>query len=78
MQDVDLDDIEEISRRDLSASRLDTLRNGHDSFDDVLNSRSDPITLDRSGGTPYEVIDGRHRIYLAREKGYSKVPAQFE
>ena len=78
MEDVDLDDIEDVSVSELSDSRLDDLRNGYSSFDEVLNSSSDPITLDESSGTPYSITDGRHRVYLARELGYSSVPAQFE
>lgn len=74
MSDVKLDDIEDVYKGILSDSRLDTLQDGYSSFDDVVNSRSDPITLDASS-TPYKIIDGRHRIYLAREKGYRSVPA---
>jgi ParB-like chromosome segregation protein Spo0J len=48
---------------------------GYSPFDEVLNSRSDPITLDVTS-KPYEIIDGRHRIFLARQYGYSEVPAQ--
>jgi hypothetical protein len=77
MADVDLDDIEDVNSYDLSDRRLEMLEGGHDSFDDVLNSWSDPITLDRRGGPPYTIIDGRHRIYIARERGYSSVPAKF-
>jgi len=76
MRDVDLDDIEDVDRSDLSESRLQMLEDGYDDFDDVLSSSSDPITLD-GDEPPYEIIDGRHRIYLAREKGLSSVPAKF-
>ncbi len=75
MQDVDLDDIEDVSRSELDSDRLETLENGFDDFDDVLNSSSDPITLE-GDEPPYQIIDGRHRIYLARERGYGSVPAQ--
>jgi len=78
MEQVRLSDIEDVSASDLSQSRLNDLETGHSSFDSVLNDSSDPITLDRSGGRPYEIVDGRHRIYLARKKGYSSVMAQFE
>lgn len=78
MEEVDLDDIESVSEGELSQSRLENLRDGHSSFDDVLRSWSEPINRDRSGGILYEIIDGRHRIYLAREMGYSTVPAQFD
>ena len=72
---VSLRDIEDISLRDLKSSRLNNLQNGFSSFDTVLNSQSDPIAL--TGSKPYEIVDGRHRVYLARQKGYSKVPAIF-
>jgi hypothetical protein len=78
MEDVSLDDIEYVSLSELSDSRLETLQNGYSSFEEVLNSSSDPITLDSSGGIPYTIIDGRHRIYLAREKGYSSVLAELQ
>ena len=78
MEEIDLDDIEDVGEGELSQSRLDDLRDGHSPFDDVLRSWSDPITLDRSNGTPYEIIDGRHRIFLAREMGYSTVPANLQ
>ena len=72
---VSLSDIEQVSNSELSHSRLNTLENGYDSFDKVLNSSSDPIKLDCSV-RPYRIIDGRHRIYLARQKGYSSIDAQ--
>lgn len=75
MENVYLSDIAHVSRGDLRDSRLDDLENGYSSFEEVLNSSSDPITL--SGSKPYEIIDGQHRIYLARQKGYTKVRAQF-
>jgi len=78
MDEVSLDDIENVSEGDLDQGRLDTLQNGYSPFDDVLRSWSDPITLDRTNGIPYEIIDGRHRIYLARSMGYSTVPAMLE
>ncbi len=77
MEEVSLDDIEDVHESELSQSRLDDLRNGFSSFEDVLRGGSDPITLDENSGTPYGIIDGRHRIYLARERGYTSVPAQF-
>lgn len=77
MKEISLSDIEDVSSGDLSQRRLDDLQNGYSSFDEVLNSSSDPITLDDSSGTPYSIVDGRHRIYLARKMGYSRVPAQF-
>lgn len=74
-QTVSLSDIENVSQSSLSQRRLDTLQNGYDPFDKVLVSKSDPIKL--SGSKPYRIIDGRHRIYLARKKGYSSIQAEF-
>lgn len=74
MSSILLSDIENVSRSELSESRLHNLENGYDSFDKVLNSNSDPITLERNS-FPYKIIDGRHRIYLAREKGRLSVNA---
>lgn len=76
MQKISLSDIESVNRSDLSDNRLKTLENGYDSFETVLNSSSDPIALDKSS-KPYRIIDGRHRVYLARKKGYSSVNARF-
>ncbi len=74
---VALSDIEQIDfRRDnLKQSRIDTLLDGYSSFEEVINSKSDPITLS-GANKPYEIIDGRHRVYLARQKGYTHVPAR--
>ena len=69
---VFLSDIENVTRSSLSQRRLDDLLNGYSSFEQVLNSSSDPIALDCSS-KPYQIIDGRHRIYLARKKGYTFV-----
>ena len=76
MPSVSLADIESVSRSELSDKRLKTLENGYDSFDIVLNSSSDPVALDKSS-KPYRIVDGRHRVYLARQKGYSSVNARF-
>ena len=72
---VSLSDIEHISQSDLSTSKLDALVNSYDSFEYQLNSSSNPIAL--SGSRPYRVIDGRHRVFMARQKGYDSVPAIF-
>lgn len=74
---VPLSEIEHVNPSDLSQSRLHTLQHGFSSFDDTLNSRSTPIALDGKSGKPYKIIDGRHRIYLARKLGYKAVPARF-
>lgn len=72
---VSLNDIEHISSSDLSSSKLDALVNCYDSFEYQLNSSSNPIAL--SGSRPYRVIDGRHRVFMARQKGYDSVLAIF-
>jgi hypothetical protein len=77
MTSVLLSEIEMVSRSELIDSRLETLENGYDSFDKVLNNSSDPIKLDESS-RPYKIIDGRHRIYLARQKGYKSVNVNFD
>lgn len=71
---VKLSDIEKVNLSDLKNSRLNTLSNGHDPFEKVLNSESEPIALDMKS-KPYRIIDGRHRVYLARQKGYTQVRA---
>ncbi len=73
---VSLKDIEDINPDELNPNRLRQLENGFCSFEDLIYGKcSDPIALDKSI-KPYRVIDGRHRIYLARKKGYSKVKAR--
>lgn len=76
MEQVRLSDIENVHRGDLESSKLHALENGYDSFETQLNSRNNPIALDRSF-RPYRIINGRHRVFLARQKGYSSVPAVF-
>ncbi len=73
LQKISLLDIRNVSRSELDSHRLNTLEDGYSSFEEVLNSSSDPIKLD--GSKPYDITDGRHRIYLARQKGYSHVYA---
>lgn len=73
---IRLSDIERVDRNDLKESRLQTLLNGYSPFEEVLRSESDPIALDKST-KPYRIIDGRHRVFLARQKGYSEVRAIF-
>ncbi len=76
MPRIKLSDIEPVKKSDLKTSRLDTLLNGYNTFDEVLKSASDTIALSGKQA-PYTIIDGRHRIYLARQKGYSEVNAKF-
>jgi hypothetical protein len=76
MPRVKLSDIENVNPSDLSNKRLDTLLNGHSSFDEVLANASDTIALNGKA-PPYQIIDGRHHIHLARKKGYREVNARF-
>ena len=76
MANVSLSDIESVSRGELETSKLEALENGYDSFETQLNSKNSPIALDGTS-MPYRIINGRHRIYLARQKGYYSVPADF-
>jgi ParB-like chromosome segregation protein Spo0J len=71
---VKLEDIEKIDKSDLKQKKLDSLENSYDSFEDQLNSQFNPIALDKHT-TPYKILDGRHRVFLARKKGYTSVPA---
>lgn len=77
MPHVDLDDIEDVDYEDLSNKRLYDLEHGYSDFDDVLENARDPIALERYGGPPYSIIDGKHRVYIARQRGYRSVPARF-
>ncbi len=71
-----LNDVEFVNENSLSQTRLRQLENGFCSFEDLIYGNcSDPITLD-SSAKPYRIIDGRHRIYLARKKGYKKIKAR--
>ena len=74
---VPLTEIENVSRQELDQRRLDTLQHGFSPFDQLLKSESDPITLDKRSGKPYRITDGRHRIFLARQKGYQNVLVNF-
>ena len=75
IRNVALTDIEQIDPSELKPGRLDTLLHGAEPFDTVLHSRQDPITLD-GPGPPYQVTDGRHRVYLARTQGRTHVLAR--
>lgn len=65
-QQISLSDIEHVDESDLMQSRLDRLLNGHSSFEQVLNSKSDPIALDEGRGKPYSIIEGIGFILLER------------
>ena len=67
---VKLSDIEYVDIKNLEDRKLEALGNG--------GSSDYSITLKRSSGIPYQILDGRHRIYLARQQGKSIVAAIFD
>jgi hypothetical protein len=71
---VNLSDIEDLDIEDLEEKKLHALENSYDSFEDQVNSRSNPIALDMSS-IPYKILDGRHLVFLSRQKGHTSVPA---
>jgi hypothetical protein len=75
-QPVKMSDISIPSLRDLNSAKLRSLENSPDSLESLLHSKSDPIALHR-GNPPYEVYSGRHRVYLASQKGIRVIPAVF-
>jgi hypothetical protein len=64
-----LSDIREVTIEELLPRKLEALRNG--------SAPDGPIFLKTSSGKPYEILDGRHRIYLAREQGKLLIAADF-
>ncbi|MDP5337534.1 MAG: hypothetical protein NWQ28_03040 [Nodularia sp. (in: cyanobacteria)] len=69
---VVLADIEAVNKRELKDSKLQQLAG---CLDDALYKSSEPIRIDKTFGKPFKIINGRHRIYLCRQKGYKLVPA---
>jgi hypothetical protein len=69
-QPVKLSDIEYVNVKYLKDYKLKALQDG--------NSPSGLITLQRASGTPYKILDGNHRIYIARENGKSLIEAIFD
>jgi hypothetical protein len=65
---VKMSDIEEITIT-IKNSKLEALKRGE--------SPSGPIRLDRGFGIPYRIMDGHHRIYLARQQGKLLIAAEF-
>ncbi len=70
---VQLNEIRHVSQSELNSQRLYILENGIKSFEETINNTSDIITLE--GSKPYDIIDGRHRIFLARKRGLKSVKA---
>ena len=48
--------------------------NGQQRINDLYYG-SDPVTLDKDGDK-YDIVGGRHRIFIAREAGYETIPAR--
>ena len=67
---VKLSDIKHLDIKNLEDYKLKALEDGGIS--------KYPITLKRSSGIPYQVLEGRHRIYLARQQGKSIIAAIFD
>jgi hypothetical protein len=75
---VELNDIENVNYSDLESAKLQALENSYDSFDYQVNQCSDANAIALSkGSNPYEILNGRHRIYLARQKGWRTIRARF-
>jgi len=72
LKEVNLNDIVDVRLSELDQKKLYSLENSYDSFEYQLNSSKNPIALDCSS-KPYKIINGRHRIYLARQKGYKTI-----
>ncbi len=73
---VNLDEIEQHSESELIKSKILGVENSVDSLDTQINSKDSPIALDSGGkGGKLQIIDGRHRIFVARKNGYTKINA---
>lgn len=85
LDQVPLSFIELIDISKLKASKLQSLRNGVSvmdgrTFSDILSRppADGPIELDISNGRPYTILNGRHRVHLAREQGLGFVMAHLQ
>lgn len=73
---IELSEIRDVKIDELEKKKLHALENSYDSFYYQLNESKDPIAL--SGAKPpYDILNGRHRVYLARKKGYKIVSIIF-
>ena len=62
---------------ELNPAKIHALEHSFDSFEAQLNSRSEPIALDMKSGIPYQIINGRHRVFLANKKGIKELDVVF-
>ncbi len=69
MSDIRIPDFNELNQ-----GKLLSLKNSPDSLEKLLHSKSDPIKL-TGKKPPYEVYTGRHRVYLAYQRGIQLIPA---
>jgi hypothetical protein len=71
-----MSDIRVPKRSELNEGKIRSLLNSPDSIESLLHSKTDPIALHK-GTPPYEVYSGRHRVYVAAQKGIKLIPAVF-
>ena len=85
LKTVPLAQIQYISPSKLSAKKLAQLNTApvslNETFSGYVNpfthEADEPIVLDNTK-TPYQIINGRHRIHLARQKGLTEVKAYLQ
>lgn len=68
---IQLSEIKHVSYNELSVDRLNKLESGNKTLERIINETNDIITL--QGKRPYDIIDGRHRIFLARKLGLKSI-----
>ena len=73
---VKMSDIRVANRSELNEGKIKSIENSPDSISSLLHSKTDPIALHK-GKPPYEVYSGRHRVYVAFQKGIKLIPAVF-
>jgi hypothetical protein len=73
---VKISDIRVPNRSELIEGKIRSIENSPDSIESLIHSKSDPIAL-LKGTFPYEVHSGRHRVYVAAQKGIMLIPAVF-
>ena len=73
---VKMSDIRVPNRSELIEGKIRSIENSPDSISSLLHDETDPITLHK-GTPPYEVYSGRHRVYVANQKGTKITPAVF-
>jgi hypothetical protein len=73
---VKISDIRVPKRSELNEGKIRSIEKSPDSIESLLHSKTDPIALHK-GNPPYEVYSGRHRVYVAAQKGIKVIPAVF-